>query len=93
MKTTMNISVEANLKEAFTNFAREIWTNPTNLINMLMQNSVNNREVLFTRKRPNLDIEIESFSKEELEELKDSKSIIDSTKRIKKALSNKINIW
>ena len=86
MKTTMNISVEKKLKEEFTSFAREIWTNPTNLINMLMQNSVNNREVSFTRKKANLDIEIEPFTNEEIESFWEEfiKKSQSNTKKIKK---------
>lgn len=41
----------------------------------------------------NLDIEIESFSKEELEDLKNSKSIIESTERIKSVLYRKQSNW
>lgn len=88
MKTTMNISVEKGLKESFSVFAKSIWTNPTNLINMLMQDAVNHKRVNFSW-NPYLDIDIESFSKEELEDLKNSKSIIESTEVIKNVLSNR----
>lgn len=87
MKTTMNISVDQNLKDAFSKFAREIWTNPTNLINMLMQNSVNNGEVLFSRKNI-LDIEIEPFNDEEIESFWEDfmKKTQENTKKLEKLL-------
>jgi len=48
MKTTMNIIIDKELKDAFSAFAKDIWTNPTNLANMLIKNAVNKRKVSFS---------------------------------------------
>lgn len=45
MKTTMNISVDASLKKAFKEVATAMWTNPSNLMQMLMTNAVNTGKV------------------------------------------------
>jgi antitoxin component of RelBE/YafQ-DinJ toxin-antitoxin module len=41
MKTTMTISLEKDLKENFTNFSKSLGTNPTNLLSMMMKNTLN----------------------------------------------------
>lgn len=45
MKTTMNISVDSSLKKAFKDVATAMWTNPSNLMQMLMTNAVNTGKV------------------------------------------------
>lgn len=47
MKTTMNITVNPELKKAFSEFAKSIETTPTNLLNMLMKNVITTRKVTF----------------------------------------------
>jgi antitoxin component of RelBE/YafQ-DinJ toxin-antitoxin module len=54
----MNLSIPKSLKEQFAKFAYSMWTNPTNLIRMFMQSSLNSRTIYF--KQPILDIELES---------------------------------
>lgn len=87
MKTTMTISVEEDLKKAFFIFSRQIWTNPTNLVNMLMKNTISTREVNF-RADNFLDLEIEAFSEDEIRSLKSNKSIEKNTKKLEKLLAN-----
>lgn len=45
MKTTMNISVDASLKKAFKEVATAMWTNPSNLLQMLMTDAVNTGKI------------------------------------------------
>jgi len=54
----MTISIEKELKESFINLAKELWTNPTNLINMFMKSSINSRTISFNR-QPISNLEIE----------------------------------
>lgn len=91
MKTTMNISLDKELKVAFTEYAKGIGTNPTNLINMLMKNTINTKGFSIWH-NPLLDIEIERYSKKELNELMSSKSIIKNTAKLRELLS-KNNQW
>lgn len=48
MKTTMTISLEKELKQKFTRFSRSLWTNPTNLLSMMMKSTLNSWEVKFS---------------------------------------------
>jgi hypothetical protein len=83
MKTTMTISLEKDLKKNFTNFSRSLWTNPTNLLSMMMKNTLNSWEVKFSA-NPFLDIEVESFWDEEIKSLKNNKSIQKNTKKLER---------
>ncbi|MDQ1433137.1 MAG: hypothetical protein QG634_313 [Patescibacteria group bacterium] len=76
MKTTMTISVDKDLKDAFSTFSREIGTTPTNLMNMMMKNTVSRRDYDI------FGFEIEAFSKEEKEFLMKNKSIQKSIEKI-----------
>jgi len=87
MKTTMTISVEEDLKKAFFAFSKQIWTNPTNLVNMLMKNTIITKEINF-RANNFLDLEIEPFSEEEIKSLTNNKGIQKNTKRLEKILIN-----
>lgn len=49
MKTTMNISVDEKIKKDFTEFSKSIGTNPTNLLNMFMVESIKKQSVTFWR--------------------------------------------
>lgn len=86
MKTTMTISLEKDLKQNFTNFSKSLGTNPTNLLSMMMKNTLNSWEVKF-KSNPFLDIEIESFSDTEIKNLKNNKNIQENTKKLKRILS------
>lgn len=86
MKTTITISLEKELKEDFTLFSRTLWTNPTNLINMLMKNAMNRRRVEF--ETPKLDIEIEPFSEAEIKSLWDNVKIQEWMKKLEKLLAH-----
>lgn len=89
MKTTMTISVEEDLKREFFAFSKQIWTNPTNLVNMLMKNTIINREVNF-RANNFLDLEIEPFSEDEIKSFWDDfiKKTDQNTKKLEKLLAN-----
>lgn len=87
MKTTMTISVDKELKDAFSNFSKQIWTNPTNLINMLMVNTISTRQVNFWSKNDD-KFEIEAFSEEEMNSLMNNKSIQKNYDKLKKILIN-----
>ncbi|MDD5213527.1 MAG: hypothetical protein PHG82_03810 [Candidatus Gracilibacteria bacterium] len=76
MKTTMTISVDKDLKEAFSIFSREMGTTPTNLMNMMMKNTVNRRDYDVS------GFEIEAFSKDEKESLLTNKSIQKSMAKL-----------
>ena len=81
MKTIMTISLEEELKKSFTDFAKSLGTNPTNLLCMMMKNSISSKEISFTN--PSLlDLEIEPFSEEEIEDLMKDKSIRDNMKKL-----------
>lgn len=41
MKATMSVSVERDIKEKFSHFAKSIGSNPTNLLNMFMVETIN----------------------------------------------------
>ena len=86
MKTTMTISLEKDLKEDFSTFARDIWTNPTNLLNMMMKNTLSTREVRFWK--PILDIEVEPFSEEEVKMLQENPRIQENLRKAEKLLAN-----
>lgn len=47
MKTILNINIDKKLKEEFKEFAEEIGTNPTNLLNMMIKDIVKTRSVTF----------------------------------------------
>lgn len=66
MKTTMTISVEEELKNEFFTFSKELGTNPTNLMNMFMKDSVRKRKIEFSAPA-HFDLEIEAFSEEEMQ--------------------------
>lgn len=89
MKTTMTISVDEDLKKEFFAFSKQIWTNPTNLVNMLMKNTITTREVNF-RANNSLDLEIESFSEEEIKSFWEDfiKKTNENTKKLEKLLAN-----
>ena len=77
MKATMTISLPKDLKENFTYFAKSLWTNPTNLLCMIMKNTITTREVKFIN--PIFDIEIEPFSDEEIKSF--SKNFLEKTEK------------
>lgn len=89
MKTTMTISVEKELKDAFSDFSKQIGTNPTNLINMLMVNTISTRQVNFWSKNDDV-FEIEAFSEDEIKSF--SNEFIEktnkNTKKLEKLLAN-----
>jgi len=76
MKDTMTISLEKDLKKDFSEFAKSLWTNPTNLLCMMMKNTMVRRKVEFIN--PILDFEIEPFSNEEINNF--SKNFLKKTK-------------
>ena len=41
----LNLSIPKDLKEEFTQFAYKLWTNPTNLLKMLIKNTLATRQV------------------------------------------------
>ncbi len=84
MKATMTISVPKDLKENFTYFAKSLWTNPTNLLCMIMKNTITTREIKFTN--PILDIEVEPLNDEEMKDLMNDKDIQENTKKLEKLL-------
>lgn len=88
MKTTMTISLEKELKQNFTRFSRSLWTNPTNLLSMMMKNTLNSWEIKFSV-NPFLDIDIESFWNEENKLLSSNKNIQKNTKKLQRIFSNK----
>jgi antitoxin component of RelBE/YafQ-DinJ toxin-antitoxin module len=89
MKTTMTISVDKELKNAFSNFSKQIWTNPTNLINMLMVNTINTRQVKFWSRESD-DFEIEAFSEDEINSFSSEfiEKTNENTKKLEKLLAN-----
>lgn len=46
-KTIMTISTEEQTKREFSKYAKEMWTNMTNLINMFMKNAPRSRKLEF----------------------------------------------
>ncbi len=86
MKSTLTISLEKDLKEAFVSFAKSLWTNPTNLLNMMMKNSIVTRELNFVSPT-NIDIEIEPFCNEEIKSLNNNKNIRRDYKKLEKLLA------
>jgi len=86
MKTVMTISIEEDIKREFQEFAREMWTNMTNLLSMFMKSAIRKREISFSC--PSYDIEFENFSKNNLEELVNNEKIIKNTEKMEKLLSN-----
>ena len=62
----MTISVEKDLKNEFFVFSKELWSNPTNLMNMFMKDSIRKRKIEFST-ASDFDMEIEAFSKEEMQ--------------------------
>lgn len=71
MKTSMHISIEESLKNDFKRFAKELGTNPTNLINMFISSSLRSRKVQFESVN-DYGITMESFLPEEEKDLLDS---------------------
>lgn len=63
MKTNISISADEKLVEEFTTLAKELWTNRTNLLNMMMTDAIKSSN--FTVKRKYFDIQVENFSQEE----------------------------
>lgn len=63
MKATMSVSVEKDIKDQFSNFAKSIGSNPTNLLNMFMVETINTGEIRF--KRNYLEMEFDSFSQQQ----------------------------
>lgn len=62
------ISVPTELKESFYKTAKNLWTNPSNLLTMFMSHVVHTKEVHFTAS--DSSFEEEHFSQKELGELK-----------------------
>jgi antitoxin component of RelBE/YafQ-DinJ toxin-antitoxin module len=77
MKTTMSVSVEQELKKQFMDFAKSIGTNPTNLLNMFMVETIHTWEIRF--KRNYLEIEFSDFSPEESENLEKKWKVTSSS--------------
>ncbi len=65
MKTTMNISVNPQLKQDFIEFAKSIKTTPTDLITMLMKDVMVTRSIKVSA--PKNTCEFEAFSQEEIQ--------------------------
>ena len=86
MKTTMTISIEEQIKKDFQEFAKDMWTNVTNLLSMFMRDSARKRELKFSGN--NFNIEFENFSKENLDDLINDKQIIENTSKMEKLLCN-----
>jgi len=63
----MSVSVERDIKEKFSHFAKSIGSNPTNLLNMFMVETINKWEIRF--KRNYLEMEFEDFSQEQSDAL------------------------
>ncbi len=78
MKSTMTISLDKSLKEKFTDYAISLWTNPTNLLNMIIVNYIKSPTIIF--KNPLLENDIEDFSDKQIKELMNDKSVIKNTK-------------
>lgn len=49
MKTVLNINIDSELKKEFQLFAKELGTNPTNLLNMMIKEALRNWSVSFWR--------------------------------------------
>ena len=88
MKTTMTISVDEELKKDFFNFSIEVWTNPTNLLNMLMKQTITTRELRF-RTNNSLDLEIEAFNQDEINSFSSDfhKKTNENTKKLETLLA------
>ena len=86
MKTTITISIEEQIKKDFQEFAKDMWTNVTNLLSMFMKDSTRRRELKFSGNHFN--IEFENFSKENLDDLMNDKQIIENTSKMEKLLCN-----
>jgi len=86
MKTTMTITVDEKIKKDFQEFAKDMWTNMTNLLSMFMRDVSRRREVSFSW--VDYSIEFEKFSKENLKELVNDKNIKKNTSKMEKLLSN-----
>jgi addiction module RelB/DinJ family antitoxin len=56
--TTIMLNVDEKLKKDFSNFAKKLGTNPSNLMRMFMANTINTKKVSFEIKQPILDFEI-----------------------------------
>jgi len=87
MKKIISISAEESVVKDFTELANEFWTNRTNLISMFMVDVINNKKFYFWKKSYVNNISFESFSKNELNELKtewknDFNSICNSLKSV-----------
>ncbi|MCH2188980.1 hypothetical protein MK079_04095 [Candidatus Gracilibacteria bacterium] len=70
MKDTLTISLEKEMKQDFTLFAKSLGTNPTNLLCMMIQSTMRGKKVEFHN--PNIELEIESFSDTEIKEFSDN---------------------
>ena len=77
----MHISIEDSLKNDFKRFAKELGTNPTNLINMFISSSLKSKRVQFDAIN-DYEITMESFSVEE------EKNLLDCTHNSHKKASN-----
>ena len=86
MKTTMTISIEENIKRDFQEFAKDLWTNVTNLLSMFMRDATKRKQVQFSS--ISYDMEFKRFSKDNLEELINDKKIKENTLKMEKILSN-----
>ncbi len=87
MKTTMTISVEEDIKAEFKIFAKELGTNPTTLLSMFMRDSARKWGIRFWS-YTNIDFEFESFSAEELMDLKEDTGISGNTLKMERLLAN-----
>ena len=67
MKTKMSITIDDELKQLFKAFAKSVWTNSSNLIQMMMSNALTTWEVRF--KSNGYSFVVEDFSDNELGDL------------------------
>lgn len=87
MKKTFSVSAEEKVIEEFTLVANEFWTNRTNLLSMFMVDVIKNRQIHFNRNTPENNSSFDSFSEDELNDLKNGgkdsfSSICNSLKSI-----------
>jgi antitoxin component of RelBE/YafQ-DinJ toxin-antitoxin module len=84
MKDTITISIEKDLKQEFVTFAKSLGTNPTNLLCMIMKDTIKKREVTFGNTMSSF--EIEPFSEEEIKGF--SENFIKKTNTNTKKMEN-----
>lgn len=88
VNVAMNLSIPKDLKDEFSKIAYGLWTNPTNLLKMLMKQTITTRQINFSISTFE-DIEIEpldtndwwdDFNKKSFELTKKMSSLLKSKK-------------